>query len=351
MAPTPLLPYATNFILQYISPPSQLTQPLPPHLISKSLLQRHHFLQISPEDPSEYLCWPSPDRREVVDRLESYVMPVDDEAYATLSVRYLSDDEHSYAHVRLTDGLRIVFQWDELDGWKYHDAGLMPFPPGSHSSLGDATSLSLGGSGAGELRQGIDTPAVDDDAYWGAYGAGEGEDNDDDRSQDALAGQNKDTPTTEDDYWAQYGGVHGSGDSTIPSPIRKSYSKSQLSNPALTKHADEPVQISYANAHPYARDGDPPSPRVLADRIRTIPARENSLGSPTVPAPNLTGPVPHISPESQGLGIKGTHDDEAPLKDSIAAIYRLWKSGRRRQDGTTDSQVFMEVVEEALRQA
>jgi hypothetical protein len=214
------IPHITiNNILAYILPPSQLSQPLPNHLISTSLIQRHHFLNITPENPIEYLCWPSPSRERIIQLLETLATQKDDEE-KVYHVKYTSDVEHAYAHVRLDDELRLVFQWDRVDMWKYHDTNIMPFPPGSHESLHDAMTdaaadASSGGSAGDELCRASslensfkdnEVNENDDDAYWNAYGVQA----DDDRSHE-QDGQSKKAAADsgEDAYWAQYATVHG----------------------------------------------------------------------------------------------------------------------------------------------
>lgn len=152
MSPSPLPPGTVHTVLQYIAPPSQLDQPLPPFLLSKPLLQRHHFLSISTDDPMRYLCWPSETSTRAVNLLENLPRPVDDDAPQAYIVQYTSDTEHTYAHIALhapeeADAVRLVFQW-ELDGWKFHDMKLMPFPKESKSELSEVLSsqASLSGS-------------------------------------------------------------------------------------------------------------------------------------------------------------------------------------------------------------
>ena len=211
MTPIPISPLSINIVLQYILPPSQLSQPLPTHLTSSSLLKRHHFLQINPNDSIEYLCWPSPNRERTIDLLENISIPRDDEGKDDYDVRYTSDVEYTYAHVRLEEHLRIIFQWDAEDGWKYHDTNLMPFPPGTQESLqevlADAVAkaswvenpfpkLSLGSDEVGKHDE--------DDEYWNAYGA-QGDDNIHHEQESLLLTAG----SSEDAYWAQYASVQG----------------------------------------------------------------------------------------------------------------------------------------------
>jgi len=205
MDPTPILPHSVNLILHYISPPSQLSIPLPPHLISKDLLHRHHFLQ--PDTPDAYLCWPSPHQYHTIAFLEN--LHIDDDQCTTYPVRYVSDDQ-TYAHVAVTSGLRLIFQWDNLEGWKYHDAKLMPFPPGCYTSLQDAVNQPLVKPVAeysSPISGGRDL--ADEDTYWDAYGQEEA-----DEETSITSRGNHAQDSTEDDYWAQYAAVQGASAST-----------------------------------------------------------------------------------------------------------------------------------------
>lgn len=219
MSPSPLAPGTVQVALQYIVPPSQLDQPLPPFLLSKPLLQRHHFLAIPPDDPAQYLCWPSETSARAVDLLENLPRPVDDDAPQAYPVQYTSDIEHTYAHVALhvpgeADAMRLVFQWDELDGWKFHDTKLMPFPEGSKPGLSELlfSQMSLGSSPQSDTSApaynpyGFSDQSDDsDDDYWNAYGAN---DSDEPSPRNPLAAS-KDADDSEDAYWARYAAVQG----------------------------------------------------------------------------------------------------------------------------------------------
>lgn len=219
MAPTPISSSSIRVVLQYILPPSQLTQPLPPYLLSKSLLQRHHFLSVAPEDPQEYLCWPSTSEGPSAIDLLELTRPVDDDVPLDYPVQYSSDGEYTYAHVHLTStdhpGARLVFQWDEFDGWKYHDAKLMPFPPSSSSSLADVLSPpsttdvyeSLQPTRYDAYGFDVENTNSDDDDYWNAYGA---QDADLSSPPHHFSFSNKESSgDPEDAYWARYSSVQG----------------------------------------------------------------------------------------------------------------------------------------------
>lgn len=215
--PTPIPLSAVHVILQYISPPSQLTQPIPPYLISRDLLQRHHFLQISYDNPEEYLCWPSSakSKSQAVDLLESLPTPAHDQL-TDYPIQYTSDGEHTYAHVGLSStsdsGVRIIFQWND-DGWKYHDTDVLPFPLDSRSTVDsdstlvepkirpDAIQITYSSGDLGELVEDLS----DDDDYWNAYGANDHAD----ESFDRASSKRETVGGTEDAYWARYSSVHG----------------------------------------------------------------------------------------------------------------------------------------------
>jgi hypothetical protein len=193
----PHLPQHTvSLILSYISLPSHLSQPLPPHLISNSLLQRHHFLALSPQHPESYLCWPSQHSHRAIQLLESLSKQIcADEPLIPCNVAYTADDEYAYAHVLLTSQLRIVFQFDGVDTWKYHDVTLMPLQQGSSFEPQDVKN---------DLDAAGPESECDQDDYWNAYSA-----DDKYRPNFSLVDSTKGEPNSEDAYWAQYVTVQG----------------------------------------------------------------------------------------------------------------------------------------------
>ncbi|KAH0838320.1 hypothetical protein J3R83DRAFT_6598 [Lanmaoa asiatica] len=301
-----LLPtHTVELVLQYISP---LTDPLPPHLISTPLRQRHHFLQISPSSPVEYLCWPSPDNAKTIDLLDS-LPPLSDQAcYPT---RYTSDPESTFAHVQISsdaEGLRMLFHWDDIHGWRYHDLQLMPFPSSSLST----PRQSLASNSAGPARlpsldlvaEADHTSSGSDDSYWDSYGAA-GHD-----LTFSLPLRSESKPNAvegEDAYWAQYASVQGcyfcsntsrknsqpnsdaslgSADSTRTSPlpinrnlrhVNSNDDESVFSDSFPPRHdsiIDVPVHAIHS-CPPASRLG-PPSPDMLAHLLNTISPRKDT---------------------------------------------------------------------------
>jgi hypothetical protein len=219
MLPSALLPYHVQLIYQYIVPPSELSSPVPSHLLSRALLQRHVFLELAPTSPATYLSWDPAARDRVVALLDGLSKYHTDDLHRPLPVAYQVDEENAFAHVHLTstgqDGVRLVFDWDDGDrSWKYHDAGLMPFPPKSHSTLDQALAATnaLSDSSPDEDPIGPESPSDQpeddgDDDYWNSYGAPD-EDTDSPFSKVVIAADEYGSDG-EDAYWAQYTSVQG----------------------------------------------------------------------------------------------------------------------------------------------
>ncbi|KAI0361652.1 hypothetical protein OH77DRAFT_1508535 [Trametes cingulata] len=350
MTPQPLPLNVVHVLLQYIAPPSQLTNPLPPHLLSKPLLQRHHFLRLTPEQPHEYLCWPSsPERKaHIIDLLESRPRPIDEDQPFDYPVQYSFDGEDFYAHVDLSghggEGARVILQWDESGEWKYHNTDLMPFPPGSRSALEDVlvppvppNPVSLPTLSAATYTRSYDHDVPqddsDDDDYWNAYGAtdiGHGL-----HGSGTAPVSAKDNVSSEDAYWAQYASVHGTADSTIPSPVQQNRRK-PLPVPLdadhdMTSPAPLPVPVRVASEDTYAEPlpispalaprprsnsrWDPASPTALARLLASITPRETPSPSPAADAsfdieeelssPTVGGSNDSDLSSSPGLGLSG----------------------------------------------
>ena len=199
-----------DYILHFISPPSSL-QAIPADLLSRAMMQRHHFLDISPKTPQEYLSWPSNDDgktgREAISLLEQHHA---DAQHLPLKTAYTSDGDYTYGHVGLSSsglgskGIRIVFQWDfSTETWKYHDLKTMPFPEGAKSSPRAVSSFSTQVMSTPMLVIGGGSPASDnDDSYWNAYGNEE-------QSYGGPTSASVNETDSEDAYWAQYSAVQG----------------------------------------------------------------------------------------------------------------------------------------------
>ena len=202
--PFPLSETTVQLLLQYIT---ELDNPLPTHLISLPLLQRHHFLHIDPEDVVAYLTWPSTDSENelAVSLLRSVQRGIDTDG-ARYTIRYTGDDETMFSHVRIPvqgkqEALRLILQWDAEDSaWKYHNLALMPFPAGLHESVHDASRAKA--AEAESKTFGGDGP---DDDYWDSYGQTD-EDGEPHKETQFRADAGS---SSEDAYWSQYATVQG----------------------------------------------------------------------------------------------------------------------------------------------
>ena len=375
---TPLTSETIALILHYIVPPSQLS-PLPPHLISSSLRQRLHFLNISPENPDSYLAWPSDNHHLAIRLLEQFQKPIDDHLYSSFPIRYTSDPESAYAHVsilpELNPGLRLIFQWNNPDGWKYHNIALMPFPPHSSESFQDLSPSQS------------ETTMSDDqlDAYWDAY-------THPDDSQSPSPTSSNLQHAVEDSYWSQYAAIQGnhnfihlrrvhsflvtgSGDSTLPTP------------PSLDQKQNDSKRIfvSYPGLPPNAVF-DPlkaPSPNALARRLEELsprfkaPPLDDDSNSGSV-SESLTFSPPSNPPLSSSTVLlsidadwrlsEGSlvgecayqqdpqhmvphHESHEALKDAIRGVYRLWKSARAPDSAIPEGEEFLEMVGQIVAEA
>ncbi len=193
---SPILPSTIHRIIAHIFPS---VEPLPPNLISKPLLQRHHFLGLTPDNATEYLAWPSANQSHVLQLLETQTLPYPDDH---LSVQYTADREDLLAHVCITPNLRLLFLWEPENGWRYHDLAIMPFLPNSYADFSTAYSVYTQNDFLPEQIDDLEVSCDnDEDAYWNAYDQGDG-----------LLHRPPDPKTLEDSedaYWAQYSSIQG----------------------------------------------------------------------------------------------------------------------------------------------
>lgn len=370
-------------VLYYICPPSAL-QPLPTHLLSVPLLQRHHFLAISTQDPVAYLTWPGDSNSESVLALLEDICPENwPPDGLNVHIRYAADPDAVYAHVRFNSipafhsdtqsSVRLIFLWDQSsNSWKYHNCALSDFPKHTYSDLSHAMAL-FPDNFLPEHTQSlsIDNPDDDDDVYWNAYEAGE-------QSLQSIPVKPVPGADTEDAYWAQYASVRGqcapeslpdshtnqihpsgSADSTIPSP-RSHNRRLQLAE------GDQRIFVPSSELNPDLPHFDlynplaPPSPSSLSRRLASLPTRPDSPlqdeDDPSSVSASVTSPFYHadltgaeepstvlLRPVIQSGEAISMLADEA-LKNTIRGLYQLWRTGKKsRQD-------FLTLVERAIEE-
>lgn len=255
-------PHVVHQVLYHLLPP---TPPLPEHLIARDLLQRHHFLDINPDNVESYFCWPSSNPSDIIRELELLAGNVDILERASHEIVYeedlgsisSEDDEPSSAQfrarVRIADDqdLWMLFVWQGADeagsrgeaGWRYFDTKrILP-----SDTRARATSSALESSPELDASTSMSPAEVSrptspsSDAYWDNYGGfaslhvrppivssslmtifllpGIGSSS----SQNSPSHMSRPIASSkeEDDeaaYWATYASVQGTADSTIPSP-------------------------------------------------------------------------------------------------------------------------------------
>lgn len=352
---TPLAPHTISLVLQYLLPPSEL----PTHLVAPSLLQRHHFLSITPSDPAAYFCWPHPnaDPEKAIAALDQLATQDHEQLVQSADVRYqpATESDAVRALVWLGNRVQLVFVWEEDQdgaGWRYLDAGMYitinstmrsfsssapglyadyrPLPQNCSSTLTPTPALqvtpapqeqesepSAGGSysssGLLSTYSSVSTPASDD--YWAGYDSGSSP------HSPRMPSRTLDASTAdeEDAYWASYGTVHGSGDSTVPSPMpAKSKPLDAWGREELPwdEHAELDAQAWDADSAPrhglgvtILSNSRPPTPPSMPTHTLTL-----STQAPTLPGldhRNWTSPPSSLSAPFSAL----SEPDDAPLDE------------------------------------
>jgi len=384
MAATPIPPHVVYTVFQYILPPAL---PIPLHLLSRPLVERHHFLSVSPTDSAAYLCWPSPHTAQVTEALEHAAQG----ALASEpehDVRYSAPDQETLlAHVRpyAESPLQIVFTWDAgTESWRYHDARMLPFPDAARSSLDDALAnraravpgLVFPYSDADEPSNGTRSSSPADDDYWAGY---------------ESSGSSLTTPAApvndsadEDEkaeaaYWASYSAVHGSGDSTVPSPApdKTRFPPNQkqpvprgvdasdpliahlhlrLENGLLSPRFDHP-QSEYApspqsaakfDVHLHADSG------MSSTAIDGHECEDAGYGFPRVSELKMVGPDSSgMTCEKDLCAMEAAAEKrsdagkaDGAVGEAVRGIYRMWKA--QTLSGDTGSGAFLNIVQSAL---
>jgi len=357
----PLSSSVVATILNYICP---LNAPLPPHLLSKPLLQRHHFMHLTPDNPLHYLAWP-PHDEDLLDHLDI------SEHASSFSVRYSADNQHIIAHARVTPqsshhpGIRLVFLWDaEQSSWQYHNLAPMPFPKDSHSALCDAIAIHQ--SSCDFLPDSLNV-VVDgndnDDSYWNSYSQ---------TSDGPPPALDSKPVNSEDAYWAQYATVQGmspvliishsiifsagSGDSTFPSPLpnKQTFVQRDVGTDRRVIVDCNELQQNVAELY---NPLNPPSPNSLSRRLALVSSRPDSPSLDDSPSSDSDTPSRHAP--STGVEVTPNPSASKPLqtvtaelqealRDSIKGIYGLWFAAQQGKNTDEARDLFLTLVRQAL---
>ncbi|KAF8609129.1 hypothetical protein BDV93DRAFT_517988 [Ceratobasidium sp. AG-I] len=309
---TPLAPHTISLALQYLLPPSEL----PTHLVARSLLQRHHFLSITPSDPAAYLCWPHPnaDPEKAIAALDQLATQDHEQLIQSVEVRYQPASVESdpvRALVWLGDRVQLVFVWEEDQdgaGWRYLDADYRPLPQNCSSTLTPTPALQVTPAPQEESE-----PSADD--YWAGYDSGSSP------HSPRMPSRTLDTSAAdeEDAYWASYGTVQGSGDSTVPSPMpAKSKPLDAWGREELPwdEHAEPDAQAWDADTAPrhglgvtILSNSRPPTPPSMPTHTLTLTTQAPTL--PGLDHRNWNSPPSSLSAPFSAL----SEPDDAPLDE------------------------------------
>ncbi|KDN36033.1 hypothetical protein RSAG8_11119, partial [Rhizoctonia solani AG-8 WAC10335] len=387
MSPTPLASYTISLALQYLLPPSEL----PTHLISRSLLQRHHFLSISPSDTAAYLCWPHPDAdsEKSVAALEHLATQDHEQLVKTAEIRYqpqASSSDAAQARVWLGNAVQLAFIWEEDQdgaGWRYFDADHRPLPPNCSSTLTPALQVT-------PPEQGQEQDVSTDD-YWAGYDSGSS-------PHSPRIPERELTADDEDAYWASYGAVHGSADSTVPSPVPQkkrldAWGREELpweghaGLDAPTWGADE-AGSRHGLGVTILSNSRPPTPPTMPTRTLVLatqahqpqqiaPLPDLNHRNWTSPPSSLSAPFSALSePDDAPLDEEPKNEpedsweggDSAPaiaaqapltstempsvvdtgLSNAIKGMYAMWLTSRQDAGSEESRQAFMGLVKDAL---
>ncbi|KAG9125823.1 hypothetical protein FRC07_006051 [Ceratobasidium sp. 392] len=387
--PQLLASHTLSLALQYLLPPSEF----PEHLLARSLLQRHHFLSISPSDPASYLCWPHPgeDSEQTIAALDRLATRDHEQLVQTADIKYQaasSSDDPARTRVWLGNSVQLVFVWEEDQdgaGWRYFDADHRPLPAGCTPTLTPTLQItpapeqeqeepspgaSYSSSALTSAYSSVSTPASDD--YWAGYDSGSAPPSP--RIPTRSLGPS--AAEEEDAYWASYGAVHGSGDSTIPSPAPGKHKKLDAwgrEDIHWDNHAQE--EADSATRHGLGMtilsDSRPPTPPPQ-------PLTLNTQTQAPVPLPGLDHRNWNSPPSSLSAPFSAMSEpDDAPLDDpmleadapvastsnvlstvdeglasAIKGVYALWKASQPVGASADESrQAFLAVVGTALADA
>ncbi|KAF8761883.1 hypothetical protein RHS01_00863 [Rhizoctonia solani] len=340
MNPTPIASHTISLVLQYLLPPSEL----PTYLISRPLLQRHHFLSISSTDTAAYLCWPHPraNPEKSVAALE-YLSAQDHEwLVRTAEIRYqpqASSSDAAQARVWLGDAIQLVFIWEEDQdgaGWRYFDADHRPLPSNCSPTLSPALQVT-----PPEQDQEQDISADD---YWAGYDSGSS-------PRSPRIPERELGLDDEDAYWASYGAVHGSADSTIPSPAPQKKRLDAWGREELPweEHAELDAQ-AWDIDETASRHGPPSSlsaPFSALSEPDDAPLDEEPKAEYSESKDNEDHVPPFVSRQpSSSSKVPSTAD--TGLSNAIRGMYAMWLTSRQDTGSEETRKAFMELVQGAL---
>jgi len=314
----PLFPQILQQLALHLFPPTATV--IPKELLSTPLSQRHHFLNISPEDPVDYLCWPSVDSSSVIENIAT----IDREHLSfdklVQEAVYSADSESTLVWVPIHSSnshLQLILLHDPEDPsipWKYHDLQLLSLPQNSYTNL-EAAIQSI----HPQPLTAMDTLYPESaEAFWEGY-ASSGTASPVVSDRQTTAEPDFTEEKAERDYWSRYSDVQGTADSTIPSP-RVSHTRSGR------------LEINWNGVNSETvLTRDTPSHQEIAKALTGLSGLQL-----TVPEMEITAGPPEYAEENA---------ERDATEAALRAIFRMWKL----QNPVGNRRDFMALVERAIQ--
>jgi hypothetical protein len=334
----PLFPQVLQQLALHLFPPTATV--IPKKLLSTPLFQRHHFLDISPEDPADYLCWPSADSSSIIENLAS----IDREHLSfdklVQEAVYSADSESTLVWVPIHSSnshLQLLLLHDPEDPsipWKYHDLQLFSLPQNSYTNLEAAIQAIHP-----QPLTAMDTLYPESaEAFWEGY-ASSGTSSPVVSDRQITAEPDSTEEKTERDYWSRYSDVQGQ---CLPKP--------RVFN-----------ALFLAITLPGTADSTIPSPRIPHPRSGRLEINWNGINGETVLthdtpshqeiAKALTGlsglqlTVPEIEITAGPPEYVEENAEQDATEAALRAIFRMWKL----QNPVGDRRDFLALVGRAIQ--
>ncbi|KAG8907847.1 hypothetical protein FRB99_002020 [Tulasnella sp. 403] len=346
-SPHPFPAHLFDLVLHYLLPP---TPPIPSHLLSNALLQRHYYLKLDcSSDPADYFLWPgSKQPNEIILKLQE-IAGSGEELRADQVEYEAHDDDALIARVTLTQGLQVVFVLDrsrppsthlhpDADyplqsaeprlSWRYHnvvwrDDHSSGYPT-IEAALAALHSSAIGSSSDDKSK----STGLSADEFWDGWGSSPNET----PAQDAKSLPAQD----EDSYFARYLNV-------VPS-VRSSSDPSSSKRNSVTgslRLFPPTLDLPQIPTEGFNTPDLPPTKSIFDLNHST-----DDLGM--TPVANTTRAT--LPPGNSRLGHRTPRADDA-FMEIIRGTYRAWSASQGLtgdQNSALRKGAFISLVEEAI---
>lgn len=381
-------PHLFPLVLQYLLPP---TPPIPSHLLSNSLLQRHYFLDINPsDDPDLYFLFPAPGKKssEVIRELEQMAASGNTPANAKEpSVEYVAQEGSAVkARVPLGEKLLVIFSLDARNPnaqvppasepteevrheWRYHDViwrsdNLPAGHPDVQAAVASAQESSKAAERAKEeadqnVEEEDDSPEAQQkraEEFWSGWSSPSSLENSPAVERKPLSSED-----AEASYFARYGEVipvipDSSLASTSANSTRPSTAGDSLSGSRALGMLDS-SQIPIIPTEGYN------TPTTVSSHKLSLNAMESPSVASVAADPEIMGKTPTIPRRTPLLGgsailvpmeegkAEGSDALEAGVADVIRGAWKLWNAGRlpvEQESLARKKEAFLRLIEQTV---